>query len=159
MNFEQALKEFRSGKPITDGDVVLRPGESIKDLNLGMCMQVDWQIYEEPKWEPEGGSWVIEDDGIVNEYKDIANYSNDFGTTRPTKEQAEAARDKMRVFNRLLAYVDEHTVKGEEHNCCLTIDGYGDFEITYNAVIGAVRMPYRLCNQLINDIGTGKVIL
>ena len=49
MNFEQALKEFRKGKPITDGDVVLRPGESIKDLNLGMCMQCDWLVYEEPK--------------------------------------------------------------------------------------------------------------
>ena len=60
MNFEQALIKLREGQAITDGDVVIEPGELVKDMNLTMSMQCDWEVYEEPKWEPQEGNPALQ---------------------------------------------------------------------------------------------------
>ena len=57
-------------------------------------------------WEPKGGEWFIRHYGTVGTHISD-NDSRLFGTEYPTKEQAKWAREKMRSFNRLLAYVAE----------------------------------------------------
>lgn len=47
MTFEEALLKLREGHTITDGDVTIRPGEIVRDLNLTTSMQVSWNILEE----------------------------------------------------------------------------------------------------------------
>lgn len=49
MKFEDALLELRKGNAITDGDVVIKSGELVKDLNLTMSMQCDWEVHVEIK--------------------------------------------------------------------------------------------------------------
>ena len=59
------------------------------------------------QWEPQGGEYKCYGDGSVDKTQKT---KNDFGATYKTKEQAEWARDHMRRFNRLLAYVAENSI-------------------------------------------------
>lgn len=120
----------------------------------------DWEWYREPKWEPEGGLWTIEHNGNVTEADTVKGYRL-FGTERKTKQQAEAARDKMRTFNRLLVYVDEHKKVSEQENCIIFYDRIGErYELS--AVTGEMLAPYeikmsgRVARQLCDDLNSGR---
>jgi len=59
------------------------------------------------KWEPKGGNWYIEDCGKIYAGCTDSEFRG-FGHFYQTKEQAEWARDKMRSFNRQLAWLAEN---------------------------------------------------
>lgn len=104
-------------------------GNHVKNLDFDFAMGHEWQIYEEPKWEPQGGCFY------VNGYGEVTSFMyqiDEFGTARSTKKQAEAARDKMRMFNRLLAWLDEHN--GEEFRLNIETDEYGRLNLTFLGV-------------------------
>ena len=61
------------------------------------------------RWEPRGGEWLVRHYGPVGTHISD-NDSRLFGTEYKTNEKANWARDKMRSFNRLLAYVAEFDV-------------------------------------------------
>lgn len=58
------------------------------------------------KWSPVGGTWHIDANGIFRNSISTKN-RREFGTERPTEQQAERASVEMRKFNRLLALRDE----------------------------------------------------
>jgi hypothetical protein len=119
------------------------------------------------KWEPVGGEYCVFSDGdVANCDLTIKDYRL-FGTERPTQEQAEKARDKMRVFNRLLAYHDEFCADYE------FIDGQHNYYIYYNndankyltsfntrdIVIGFVFFPEYIAKELVEKLNSGEVEL
>jgi len=61
---------------------------------------------EPKKWSPVGGTWHIDTNGIFRNSISTKN-CREFGTERPTQQQAERAAVEMRRFNRLLALRDE----------------------------------------------------
>ena len=63
-------------------------------------------VAEPVKWQPTSGDWCIYGTGEICE-DGTSEESQDFGTERQTKEQAERAAVEMRRFNRLLALRDE----------------------------------------------------
>jgi hypothetical protein len=81
--------------------------------NYVSCLDTSvWTQVPEPikQWEPQGGEWHLSGCGEVIEFNRMNLDYTSFGHNYPTKEQAEWARDQMRRFNRLLAYVAEHDV-------------------------------------------------
>ena len=71
-----------------------------------------WTQIPEPQpteWEPRGGEWFVRHYGPVGTHVSD-NDSRLFGTEYKTKEQAKWAMEKMRSFNRLLAYIAEFDV-------------------------------------------------
>jgi len=58
------------------------------------------------KWSPVGGDWWVKGEGDVVEALQ-SPLAKEFGTERPTQQQAERAAVEMRRFNRLLALRDE----------------------------------------------------
>ena len=57
-------------------------------------------------WNPKGGYYYITSNGWIDEVE-TSEQSRNFGTERETEEEAEQAIEKMKIFNRLLAYKDE----------------------------------------------------
>jgi hypothetical protein len=81
--------------------------KEIADLKARI-QELENQIAEPVKWQPIGGDWYINGECCI--YKSCigsTEKSRQFGTERPTKEQAERAAVEMRKFNRLLALRDE----------------------------------------------------
>ena len=79
--------------------------KEIEDLK-SRIQELESQIAEPVKWQPVGGEWWIDISGLVIENpSDIG--TKEFGTERPTQQQAERAAVEMRRFNRLLALRDE----------------------------------------------------
>lgn len=69
--------------------------------------ELESRIAAEPvKWSPIGGTWHIDANGIFRNSISTKN-RREFGTERPTQQQAERASVEMRRFNRLLALRDE----------------------------------------------------
>jgi len=66
------------------------------------------RIVAEPvaKWQPKGGDWCIDDEGIIFEAPSTQG-NQEFGHERQTEEQVKRAAVEMRRFNRLLALRDE----------------------------------------------------
>ncbi|MGZ3922004.1 MAG: hypothetical protein ACXVC7_17010 [Bacteroidia bacterium] len=126
-------------------------------------------IEQEPlnkKWEPVGGEYTIDAEGDVFYGEPSHDYSF-FGTERQTKEQAEKARDKMRVFNRLLAYHDEFCpdfefVAGDE-NYIVHFDNmyktYMYFQCIEKEYIGLVYFPKNIAKELVEKLNSGEVEL
>jgi len=77
--------------------------------------ELENQITEPVKWQPVGGSWWIKGEGDVVEALQ-SPLAKDFGTERPTEQQAERAAVEMRRFNRLLALRDELCGDDENYN-------------------------------------------
>lgn len=117
-------------------------------------------------WEPKGGEYFISGSGsIFNE--DNGKQSKVFGTQRETQELAEKALDKMRRFNRLLAYVDEacggYDYKDESDNY------YVYFSLTNNNWCASfeyssysptkVYMPKKVSEELVEKLNSGEVVL
>jgi hypothetical protein len=78
--------------------------KEIEDLKARI-QELENQI-EPVKWQPVGGNWFIDDEGIVF-HSPSTQGMKEFGHERPTNEQAERAAVEMRKFNRLLALRDE----------------------------------------------------
>ena len=118
-------------------------------------------------WEPEGGRFYIIGSGDVAHYESQDAYRL-FGIERKTREQAEKACDKMRVFNRLHAYVDEacggydFIVGGAENYCIVydhdlkqfTTDKWISVQYT-----GLVYMPRQTAIELCEKLNSGEVVL
>lgn len=81
--------------------------KEIADLKARI-QELENQIVEPVKWQPVGGNWYIDGGGDI--YKSFVGSTEklrQFGTERPTEQQAERAAVEMRRFNRLLALRDE----------------------------------------------------
>lgn len=159
MNFSEALQAMNDGERVCrtesapyqyfyveDHKLYNHMGYHVKDFDIGFALRHEWQIYEEPEWEPEGGRYSCISDGLVSEH-----YMSSMGFSRPTKEQAEAARDKMRTFNRLLAWLDEHNE--DEVTLNIETDDYNRLNLTFLGVNDEV------VDKLLTDMSEGRVVL
>lgn len=127
------------------------------------------ELNRKKEWEPKGGRSRITGTGHI-----IDRESNksclDFGTERSTREQAERARDRMRVFNRLLAYVDEYAPDYKpdwndlkEKKFRIFYDHFSkiwSYTLTYTIeTVGTVYMPEDIAEILRNKLNSGEVVL
>lgn len=179
MKFEEAVAAMREGKKVRksywgkeywikkDGAMVLDQSGEEWSGEDGLFDDL-WQIYEKPKWRPVSGDWWIDSEGYVWEGRpDIC--SAEFGTERKTRGQAEKACDKMREFNRLLAYVDEYAPDWEP---CWGGGSYNYYVYYYSETgrytcaaatctkrLGTVYMPKDVALRLVDDLNSGRVEL
>jgi len=126
-------------------------------------------VFDEPaieKWEPEGGKWYVDYDGCSELTRRSEKDSRNFGTERMTEQQADKARDEMRVFNRLLAYRDEFDPDFD-------FEGAGEGWLIYRRVtefaygrheyalrnIGCVYMSKEVAEELCEKLNSGEVVL
>jgi len=114
-------------------------------------------------WEPEGGGYVVNMDGI-SILEDLPEEVLQFGIGRKTQSLAIKAHHKMRVFNRLLAYVDEFApgyefVMGERNY--YVYKGSASFSYGVDDVmdIGKVYMPKQTAIELCEKLNSGEVAL
>jgi hypothetical protein len=119
-------------------------------------------------WEPAGGLWFIDADGVVDSGPPDIEFSR-FGAERPTKELAERASAEMRKFNRLLAYRDEVCPDYEPD---WTTES-PKFFVLYNhqtlnwvvstrgylQVIGEVYFTEQAARDLVDKLNSGEVVL
>ena len=123
---------------------------------------------EVKQWEPVGGEWYVDCTGDASEAPSSEG-CREFGLERPTEEQAEKARDEMRVYHRLLAYVHEHAPDYEynpdednyyiEKNLYDFSDKYRiDSDSSYKRV-GVVYMPEDVAGELCRKLNSGEVVL
>lgn len=121
------------------------------------------------KWEPEGGEYFINTAGDCRRCASDEDSKN-FGTERKTKEAAEKASAKMRVFNRLLAYVDELAPDYEpdwrfidDRNCYIYYSHQGGkFQYSRDYLsecLGTVYMPKHVAIALVDKLNSGEVVL
>jgi hypothetical protein len=172
MKFEEALTAMREGKKVRlprwrKGCYVCIERNTFIDEDgidfggmLDNILDNDWEIYEEQEWEPKGGYWCIGGDGTIFPSTRSPAWSQ-FGSERSSKEQAEAARDKMRTFNRLLAYVDEHSDPAEECNAKIFHNGIWVWTTVPlgHQLPDTILMPKRVAEQLCKDLNSGRVVL
>jgi hypothetical protein len=117
-------------------------------------------------WEPEGGEWFSNSYGKVECFKSIDS-SRLFGLERTTKEQTEKARDKMRVYNRLLAYHDEfcpdYEFTNEKKNYYVFFsesnNQYMTDRMVNHRIIGCVFFPSQVAIELCYKLNSGEVVL
>ena len=134
-----------------------------------------WEQVPEPKpqWEPKGGEWAIRDSGEVLQITSD-EMCTQFGTEYQTKKQAEWARDYMRRFNRLLAYVaefdvDENGVQWQpsfdnnKFDCCyIAFDSQKQSWSYYSSKevqVMSVYMSEKCAKELIEKLNSGEVVL
>lgn len=144
--------------------------KKMKNKKLEQLLKQKQEIEEQieklqKKWQPIGGSYPIYWDATVDE-SNCVDENKLFGTERPTQEQAEKARDKMRVFNRLLAYHDEYC---PDYDFIPNTDNYyiqyDDIieEYTmgceYKKSIGKVYFCFKIAKELIDKLNSGEVEL
>lgn len=127
-------------------------------------------IFDKPEvvaWEPVGGDYYVDADGGVEHTGYTNNCYSEFGTERPTLEQAKKARDEMRVFNRLLAYRDEF-----DPDFDFEADGFG-YSIYPNGTcgfrtkmedyatreLGTVYFSGAVAEELCKKLSSGEVVL
>lgn len=170
MNFEEALLEKRKGKEIRRKvwDKHVCWTAELDGLTYESVMADDWEIYEEPKWEPEGGEWFVTSSGCIATFGTFFK-TRDFGIERKTEEVAKMARDKMRVFNRLLAYVNEQAPRWEPDWGKNSDNYYVYFDhgmnqsyacgSSVNERLGTVYMPEYVARKLVDDLNSGRVEL
>lgn len=121
---------------------------------------------ESKQWHPIGGEYCITPTGDVSMAPSDTDYGA-FGTERPTKEQAEKARDEMRAFNRLLAYRDEFDPDFEYDdgwNFYIEIDIDDSRKYTYDSDmnykrVGVVYMSEKVAEELCDKLNSGEVVL
>lgn len=117
-------------------------------------------------WNPKGGEWTVDITGLVFT-GDTDRESRDFGTERATRELAKVASEKMRVFNRLLAYVDEacggYIFTAGCENAYVVFDFqegvYTHNYHAFNKTLGTVYMPRTIASELCKKLNSGEVVL
>ena len=104
---------------------------------------------EQKEWEPEGGEHTAT--AIM---------------ARPTREQADRAAEKMRIYNRALAYVDEHAPDWDgDDPYDVAFDENADewaaipIETSNQKRVGAVTGPAWVMQKLAKDLNSGRVKL
>lgn len=118
-------------------------------------------------WNPRGGEWTVDITGEVFT-GDTDKDSRNFGTERSTKELTQAASKKMRVFNRLLAYVDE--VSGGWEFIARCDNAYISYDVEDNEYLvshepsefkslGTVYMSAEHAYDLCAKLNSGEVVL
>ena len=119
------------------------------------------------QWEPVGGGWCIDPYGDAIE-ADSADDCRKFGTERPTKSQANKARDEMRVFNRLLAYRDEFDpdfIPNWDNGCwdkCYIFYQHGSWRVAStgkNHILCCVYFSKEVAEELVRKLNEGEVVL
>lgn len=179
MKFEQALAAMREGKKVrrkswSCGYILIEYGEIVdeKCIRFGPCQEdilaEDWEIYEE-RWQPKEGKWFITPGGDIEMYPDVnLGEATEFGVSRACRKQAEKARDKMRTFNRLLAYADEHAPDYEpewgdnSQWCVLYHHDREQWIVQANIncqVAGCIYMPEEVAKKLVDYLNSGRVEL
>jgi TolA-binding protein len=124
---------------------------------------------QEQKWNPIEGEWTIYSDGDIKEGGTVEDFQQ-FGTERQTEQHAIKARDEMRVFNRLLAYRDEHDPEFEydidQSNCYIEYnennENNGKYEVDWDHSykrIGLVYMSESVARELADKLNKGIVVL
>lgn len=171
MKFEEALAAMREGKKVKNGSgytTFIVSMDNLEEVELCEAVHADWEIYEEPKWEPKKGAHCVTRQGSVELCVSV-NEACKFGIERSTHDLAIRAASKMRAFNRLLAYVDEHAPDYDP--------GWGNtlpkyfvyFSFTRNEYvvgneyssrdIAKVYMPEKVAEKLAEDLNSGRVVL
>jgi len=136
--------------------------EELRKQHAELTKEID-KLEAVKAWDPEGGEYYILGSGEVR-YYESHNAIKLFGTERKTREQAEKARDKMRVFNRLLAYVDEFAKDDSDNYYTVgLIDSPNEYDWFGHdsrvKVIGAVYMPKQAAIELCEKLNSGEVVL
>lgn len=169
MKFEEALKAMREGKKVVEVGYDAPLGfNDIEHIDLREAMKSDWEIYEEPKWEPKHGPYYVCSSGEITAIPQ--RQTDDNGVTRLTRKQAEKAAKKMRTFNRLLAYVDEHAPdyvpdwddQYEKKYYVYYDNSSSGWSLSYDQTdqtAGTVYMPKEVANELSNKLNNGRVEL
>ena len=125
--------------------------------------RLEAELERTEEWEPEGGYYFIRDDGGIFNISSTEG-SRKFGAERPTREQAQRARDLMRIHNRALAYVQEHAPDYEFDRYdafAVELDGFGEWEAVDASCqpVGAVIGPEWVMRKLAADLKSGRVKL
>lgn len=118
------------------------------------------------QWEPKDGGYFVTVTGEVREQATFKPCAA-FGTERPTRKQAESARDAMCIFNRLLAYRDEFdpnfTFVQDCRNYAVQLSLLTN---TYCAIwssdyifVGVVYMSKQVAETLARKLNSGEVVL
>jgi len=166
MKFEEAIKELRAGKTIVSRFNTIKP-DGFYEIDLAECMDEDWEA-KETEWHPKHGAYNIASCGSIqpSAISQQKIEAAKFGMYRPTIGEAEKARDKMRTFNRILAYVDEqlgdNPSKREWGIVLNELDGsYEPFNVkkVFLKVPYGIYMTQSVAIQLCEDINSGRVKL
>ena len=118
------------------------------------------------RWEPKGGEWWINYNGIV-ETAESTRAARNFGAEYATREQAEKAAKAMRAHNRLLAYVAEFApdykfVIGSKNYFIYFDIEARDWILSYSHfhnALGVSYMPERVAIELCRKLNSGEVEL
>lgn len=122
------------------------------------------------QWRPQAGGFYVDESGFVAEAVSHLVNSQDFGTERKTKEQAEKAAAAMRTHNRLLAYVAEFAPIwnpdwGNKKISKWSI-GFnhetGKYQVVFYGFleeVGIVTMPEPVAIELCRKLNSGEVVL
>jgi outer membrane receptor for ferric coprogen and ferric-rhodotorulic acid len=142
--------------------------EQVAAFNRGESITIT--LNPKPKqWEPRGGRYLIEWDGIADMDTSCDSRVN-FGIERQNVEAANKARDAMCTHNRLLAYVDEFGGDWEADwkdlnqqkcfvsFCEITHMWVGGCDYT-NKIVSSVYMSPICRNGLITKLESGEVVL
>ena len=133
--------------------------------------RLEEELERTEEWEPEGGGYLIAEDGEIHDMRDVICSADDeqicrFGVLRATRQQAQSARTLMRIHNRALAYVQEHApdfdpAKDEAWEIYWESDEseYRPVPTCGVSVIGAVIGPAGVMHKLSADLNSGRVKL
>ena len=162
------LKKFN--KEELDMNILQKKIEEMKQkiAELESLVNNQQEKAEVKQWEPVGGEWYIDYSSDVGEAPS-SEECRKFGMERPTEEQAQKARDEMRVYHRLLAYVHEHApdyvFDKDGCNCYVELyseDDSPEYEIGYDNEykrVGQVYMPEDVAEELCRKLKSGEVVL
>jgi hypothetical protein len=123
-----------------------------------------WEEYKEPLWEPKGYNWFVAHTGCVTNSTSLEETRN-FGVEYKTKSKAEWARDKMKPYNRLLAWLAEQgedEVPDKEKKWYILYD-HEESQYFYverdEDVLGVLYMTYNTVIKLRDMLNKGEIEL
>ncbi len=100
------IEEVATGENMNDYEKIIEDLQNRVRALEERLTPCDGATAEHKKWLPVGGEWWIDGEGYVKK-TDSSDKTKEFGTERPTQQQAERAAVEMRRFNRLLSLRDE----------------------------------------------------
>ena len=142
--------------------------EQAKELANGGSITIQAPKKE---WKPKGGEWYIDMHGDIFNSVMVIQKGRDFGTKYQTKEQAEWARDKMRAYNRQLAWLAENddgwradwSKSTTQTQCKYYISFYrGNYVVNYSSDITELSIIYMSetnAEKLAKLLNSGEVVL
>lgn len=162
------VKLIQEENTMTKLDRINEMEKQLAQLKAGLESEQNVEPEGVKQWEPVGGDWTVFSDGSVSEVETDECYRV-FGTERPTETQAIKASDEMRMFNRLLAYRDEHDPDfvevwdGDTANYYvkwLQYSGKYQADSWYTCKqLGTVFMSKPVAEELARKLNSGEVVL